>query len=92
VTILNPGTQSLSQTGSAGAKIVGTGVGEGPGPEVMRAATLAGNKVVTSDGEHVGKVSEIMLDVRGGRIAYAVLSNGGGLAWETRCMRSRGVR
>ncbi|ANB72671.1 photosystem reaction center subunit H [Paraburkholderia phytofirmans OLGA172] len=77
MTILNPGTQSQSQTGSAGAKIIGTGVGEGAGPDVMTAATLAGNKVVTSDGEHVGKISEIMLDVRGGRIAYAVLSNGG---------------
>jgi hypothetical protein len=32
---------------------------------------------MSSDGEHVGKISDIMLDVRGGRIAYAVLSEGG---------------
>jgi sporulation protein YlmC with PRC-barrel domain len=61
----------------AGAEIVGSGVGEGPGPEVMAADSLEGNQVVTSDGEDVGKISDIMLDVRGGRIAYAVLSEGG---------------
>ncbi|MDH6149504.1 sporulation protein YlmC with PRC-barrel domain [Paraburkholderia sp. WSM4179] len=60
-----------------GADIVGVGVGEGPGPEVMAAATLDGTKVVSSDGEHVGKITDIMLDVRNGRIAYAVLSEGG---------------
>jgi sporulation protein YlmC with PRC-barrel domain len=62
---------------AGGAGIVGGGVGEGPGPEVMAAATLDGEKVFSSDGEHVGKISDIMLDVRSGRIAYAVLSEGG---------------
>ena len=62
---------------ASGAKIVGGGRGEGPGPEVMAAATLDGNKVMSSDGEHVGKISDIMLDVRSGRIAYAVLAEGG---------------
>jgi sporulation protein YlmC with PRC-barrel domain len=52
-------------------------MGEGPGPDIMAAATLDGNKVMSSDGEHVGKISDIMLDVRNGRIAYAVLSEGG---------------
>jgi sporulation protein YlmC with PRC-barrel domain len=60
-----------------GARVVGSGIGEGPGPNVMAAATLDGNEVYSSDGEHVGKISDIMLDVRGGRIAYAVLSEGG---------------
>src|ERR1700680_1335676 len=60
-----------------GADIVGGGIGEGPGPDIMAAATLDGDKVMSSDGEHVGKMSAIMLDVRGGRIAYAVLSEGG---------------
>jgi sporulation protein YlmC with PRC-barrel domain len=79
MTPLNPGMQSQSQTlpDNQRAGIVGIGVGDGPGPEVMAAATLDGNKVVTLDGEHVGKISDIMLDVRGGRIAYAVLSEGG---------------
>jgi sporulation protein YlmC with PRC-barrel domain len=60
-----------------GANIVGSGVGEGPGPDVMAASTLEDTKVITSDGEDVGKISEIMLDVRGGRITYAVLASGG---------------
>jgi sporulation protein YlmC with PRC-barrel domain len=60
-----------------GANIVGSGTGEGPGPDIMAAATLDGNEVMSSDGEHVGKISDIMLDVRNGRIAYAVLSEGG---------------
>lgn len=66
-----------SQSAGGGADIVGGGVGGGPGPEIMAAATLDGNKVVSSDGEHVGKISDIMLDVRSGRVAYAVLSKGG---------------
>jgi hypothetical protein len=45
----------------------------------MAASTLDGNKVMSSDGEHVGTISDTMLDVRGGRIAYAVLSSGGSL-------------
>src|ERR1044072_4857734 len=60
-----------------GADIVGGGIGEGPGPDIMAASTLDGNKVMSSDGEDVGKISDIMLDVRSGRIAYAVLSEGG---------------
>ncbi|GJH04557.1 hypothetical protein CBA19C8_28390 [Paraburkholderia terrae] len=46
-----------------GTRIVGDGTGEGPGPYVMAAATLDGNKIVSADGEHVGKISDIMLDV-----------------------------
>lgn len=64
-------------SGERGANIVGSGVGDGPGPDVMAASTVDGNTVYTSDGEDVGKISEIMLDVRGGRIAYAVLTSGG---------------
>ena len=61
----------------AGAKIVGSTSGAGPGPEVMAVTTLNGDKVMSSDGEHVGKIADLMLDVRSGRIAYAVLSTGG---------------
>jgi sporulation protein YlmC with PRC-barrel domain len=75
MTTLDPRTQSASA--DSGANIVGGGVGVGPGPEVMAASTLDGNKVMSSDGEHIGKISEIMLDVRSGRIAYAVLAEGG---------------
>ncbi|WP_175130769.1 PRC-barrel domain-containing protein, partial [Paraburkholderia rhynchosiae] len=68
---------------SGGANIVGSGTGEGPGPDVMAAATLDDTQVVSSDGEDIGKISDIMLDVRSGRIAYAVLSEGGFLGMGT---------
>ena len=60
-----------------GAAIVGSGVGDGPGPEVMAAASLDDTKVYSSDGEHVGEIKDIMIDVPRGRVAYAVLSRGG---------------
>ncbi len=64
---------------SGGASIVGDGArnSDGPGPQVMDAATLSGDSVVNSTGEDLGKIEAIMLDVTGGRIAYAVLSFGG---------------
>jgi sporulation protein YlmC with PRC-barrel domain len=74
MTTLDP--QDPAATGKQHADIVGMGVGDGPGPEVMAASTVDGNKVMSSDGEHLGKISDIMLDVRSGRIAYAVLSSG----------------
>jgi hypothetical protein len=43
----------------------------------MAASTLEGDRVMCSDGEDVGKIKEIMLDVSAGRIAYAVMSVGG---------------
>ena len=49
----------------------------GPGPEVMDAATLQGDSVVSADGSALGKIEAIMLDVNSGRIAYAVLTFGG---------------
>ena len=49
----------------------------GPGPDVMDAASLTGDHVVNAAGEHLGRIEAIMLDVRSGRIAYAVLSFGG---------------
>jgi len=76
-------TLDPQRASSSGAQITGGGVGEGPGPDVMAAATLDGDKVISADGEHVGKISDIMLDVRGGRIAYAVLSEGGFLGMGT---------
>jgi sporulation protein YlmC with PRC-barrel domain len=72
----NPGT--IDPTASAGARIIpGDDVPDGPGPEVMAAETLTGETVITPSGEELGKIEAIMLDVRAGRIAYAVLSFGG---------------
>jgi sporulation protein YlmC with PRC-barrel domain len=45
--------------------------------EVMAADTLAGDPVVNVKGEELGSLSGIMIDVRRGRVAYAVLSSGG---------------
>ena len=49
----------------------------GPGPEMMGAETLVGNDVYNHKGEDLGAIKEIMLDMRNGQVAYAVLSFGG---------------
>jgi hypothetical protein len=49
----------------------------GPGPFVMASDTLEGNNVIGPAGDDLGTIDHIMLDVPGGRIAYAVLSFGG---------------
>lgn len=63
------------------ARVVGGGQpyrdNPGPGPYIMSADTLQGDKVVNSQGEDLGDIETIMLDVPKGRIAYAVLSFGG---------------
>ena len=68
---------------SGGGQIIGSGAGARPGPDVMAASTLKGTTVVSSDGGEVGTISDIMLDVRAGKIAYAVLSEGGFLGMGT---------
>jgi sporulation protein YlmC with PRC-barrel domain len=49
----------------------------GPGPALMGADTLVGNDVYNGQGEDLGDVKEIMLDMSTGRVSYAVLSFGG---------------
>jgi sporulation protein YlmC with PRC-barrel domain len=49
----------------------------GPGPEMMSADTLVGNDVYNEADEALGDIKDIMLDMRSGRVAYAVLSFGG---------------
>lgn len=44
---------------------------------VLSASTLIGDSVENAQGEKLGKLEEIMLDLQSGRIAYAVLSFGG---------------
>ena len=44
---------------------------------VLSASTLKGDKVVNHQGEDLGKIEELMVDLDHGRIAYAVLSFGG---------------
>jgi sporulation protein YlmC with PRC-barrel domain len=52
---------------------------DGPGPRIMAADTLEGNDVRNAQGEDLGNIEHIMLDVPSGRIAYAVLEFGGWL-------------
>ena len=50
---------------------------DGPGPALMGADTLLGDDVYNHSDEELGDIKEIMLDMRTGQIAYAVLSFGG---------------
>jgi sporulation protein YlmC with PRC-barrel domain len=51
--------------------------GTGPGPALMGAHTLIGDKVVNAAGDDLGEIKEIMLDMQTGQVAYAVLAFGG---------------
>jgi sporulation protein YlmC with PRC-barrel domain len=44
---------------------------------VLSASTLSGDSVVNPQGEDLGKIEDIMIDLNNGQIAYAVLSFGG---------------
>jgi sporulation protein YlmC with PRC-barrel domain len=44
---------------------------------VLSASTLAGDTVRNREGEDLGKVDEIMIDIPSGKVAYAVISFGG---------------
>lgn len=50
---------------------------EGPGPGLMGADTLIGDQVYNLQNERLGELKEIMLDMRTGRVAYAVMAAGG---------------
>ena len=49
----------------------------GPGPQVMAADTLTGDDVRNAADEKLGEITDIMIDVPTGRVAYAVMSVGG---------------
>ncbi len=59
------------------AVVPGPEMKHGPGPHLMGADTLVGNDVFNKQGEDLGDIKEIMLDMRSGRVGYAVLSFGG---------------
>jgi sporulation protein YlmC with PRC-barrel domain len=66
---------SISKGNSASG--AGPDARKGPGPELMGAGTLIGNDVVNAKDEQLGDIKEIMLDMRSGKVSYAVLSFGG---------------
>ena len=71
-------TGAADATSRQGARIEGTPEETpGPGPRIMSASTLEGDNVMNREGEKLGTIEEIMLDVSSGRVAYAVLAAGG---------------
>ncbi len=61
-----------------GGKTGGSGtLHEGTGTGLMGADTLIGTDVYNEQSENLGDIKEIMLDMRTGRVEYAVLSFGG---------------
>jgi sporulation protein YlmC with PRC-barrel domain len=43
-------------------------------PDLLRASSVLGHKIVDARGESLGRIEELVIDVDGGRVAYAVLS------------------
>ncbi len=43
----------------------------------LRASKIQGEKVINRDGDHIGKIEDIMIDLQDGMVAYAVISHGG---------------
>lgn len=50
---------------------------QGSGPRLMTSNTLTGTKVLNRQDETLGTISDIMLNVEEGGIAYAVMASGG---------------
>jgi len=79
--MVNPTTTTSTGAGRPGngARIIEQepSGASGPGPQVMAANTLQGDSVVNLQGQDLGKIEDIMIDVPSGRVAYAVLSFGG---------------
>lgn len=46
-------------------------------PTALSATTITGDKVRNHEGEKLGHLEEIVLDLTSGRVAYAVLASGG---------------
>lgn len=71
-------SRATTTSDEKGARVIGGQDNtSGPGPYLMTANKLEGDKVVNEEGEDLGKITDIMIDVPKGRVAYAVLSFGG---------------
>lgn len=73
--VAGPGSASAGAAGSRAA--LGRQRPSGPGQRLMSAGALCGDRVVNRRGELLGTVSELMLDVERGCIAYVVMAYGG---------------
>lgn len=65
-----------NQQNTSVVDIPGPSMRSGPGPEIMSARSLAGDAVVNLEGESVGDIKDLMIDMRTGKVSYAVLSFG----------------
>src|SRR5665647_3384377 len=45
--------------------------------QFLTASTIKGEKVINKDGEHLGKIEDLMIDLENSRVVYAILSFGG---------------
>lgn len=70
--------QDLPHTAAAAdtASHAGPDPRHGPGPQLMSSVTLVGNDVCNTAGMSLGEIKDIMIDMRSGRVSYAVLSFG----------------
>lgn len=46
-------------------------------PQSLSASTITGDNVRNLDGDNLGHIEELVIDIDGGRVNYAVLSSGG---------------
>lgn len=61
--------------------------GEGePEHQILSAGALIGNHVKNAEGENLGRIEQLMIDVAEGRISYAVMSFGGFLGLRDRLL------
>jgi sporulation protein YlmC with PRC-barrel domain len=68
---LNQGQRSRDESRGGIVGAIGSQV-----PDLMSTSTFAGVTVISVDGHDVGRVLEVIVDMRDGRIAYAVLAEG----------------
>ena len=50
------------------------------GPMLLSASTISGDDVYNRQGEKLGSIKDLMMDIQSGRVCYAVLSFGGFLS------------
>lgn len=73
----NATNQSVEKEEEKNIRKPGPDPRHGPGPELMSAHSLTGNKVCNKNGDKLGRIDNIMLDTRNGKVGYAVLTFGG---------------
>ena len=67
--------------GSPLARVAGTSALAGPKGRVRSAAAMIGATAVDAEGEAIGEVTDLMIEVASGRVAYVVISVGATLGF-----------